>query len=204
MQAFCSVTCGLSHSRAASETCSRRDLLRVGMVLVAGSGLGLLAPGSDNAKAASNSLEFLELRALDDSKKESRLPEFRKLADGVKVQDIAEGEGPSVEDGSRVAVHYVIRRSNGYFVDASYGFDRFDTFSFTSGSGDVIKGFDIGTKGMKPGGRRRFLVSPDQGYKTGTSKTSPGPIPPDWGNRRALSAHASEPLLFEVQVVKIR
>uniref|UniRef100_A0A7S2ZSS3 Uncharacterized protein n=1 Tax=Rhodosorus marinus TaxID=101924 RepID=A0A7S2ZSS3_9RHOD len=92
MEAFCSITCGLSHGRARPETCSRRDLLRAGTVLVVGVGLGLLAPGSGKAQAASNSLEFPELRALDDSKKESRLPEFRKLVDGVKVQDIAEGE----------------------------------------------------------------------------------------------------------------
>jgi len=51
---------------------------------------------------------------------------------------------------------YVLRRSNGYFVDSSYGFDRFDTFDYKAGSGEVVAGFDQAIKGMYPGGRRRW------------------------------------------------
>lgn len=98
----------------------------------------------------------------------------------------------------------MLRRSNGYFIDASYGFDRFETFKFLAGSGEVVEGFERAVKGMKVGGRRRFVVPPALGYVNGTGKGCAGPIPPDFGARRSLASHAKEPLIFEVMVVKIR
>ncbi|CDF35968.1 unnamed protein product [Chondrus crispus] len=152
---------------------------------------------------AQSRIEGPELRGLDESTENQ--PPFVELGDGVKAQEISGGRGASrVEDGSIVSVKYVMRRSNGYFIDASYGFDRFETYSYRAGSGQVVKGFDIAVRGMGIGGRRRFVLPPRLGYVTGTRKNDPGPIPPDFGARRSLASHAKEPLIFEVQVVKIR
>lgn len=148
-------------------------------------------------------IEGPELRGLED--KSEGQPGFRDLGSGVRVQEVASGTGTEkVEKGCVVGVKYVMRRSNGYFIDASYGFDRFETFSFRAGSGEVVPGFDIGLMGMQVGGRRRFVVPPEVGYVGGVGKEKPGPVPPDFGARRSLTAHRKEPIIFEVQVVRIR
>ncbi|CAN8067251.1 unnamed protein product [Agarophyton chilense] len=149
---------------------------------------------------AKATIEYPELRGLAEI--DERTPVFRQQ-NGVKMQDLYEGNGDSeVQSGSMVSVKYVLRRSNGYFIDASYGFDRFETFSYRAGAGQVVKGFEAGIWGMKEGGRRRFIVPPELGYVDGTRGA--GPIPPDFGAKRSLSSHAKEALIFEVQVVKIR
>ena len=153
-----------------------------------------LAPSVANAD-----LKYPELRGLN---AELKSPIFVSR-NGVKLQEIAFGSGEeTVEPGNTVSVKYVLRRSNGYFIDASYGFDRFDTFSFKAGTGDVIEGFDRGIQGMKVDGRRRFIVPPELGYVNGVKGA--GPIPPDFGAKRSIISHAKEPLIFEVLIVKIR
>lgn len=161
-------------------------------------GAVIALPLSANAR-----IEGPELRGLSDNS--DGQPLFLDIGSGVKAQEVAPGTGDEkVETGSVVGVKYVMRRSNGYFIDASYGFDRFETFTFRAGEGQVVKGFEVGVNGMRVGGRRRFVVPPRLGYVDGVAKGRPGPIPPDFGARRSLTAHAKEPLVFEVQVVKIR
>mmetsp|Transcript_11896 Transcript_11896/g.18886 ORF Transcript_11896/g.18886 Transcript_11896/m.18886 type:complete len:279 (+) Transcript_11896:11-847(+) len=129
-----------------------------------------------------------------------------KYSTGLKVQIISEGdeEGSEVGPSSFVQCQYVLRRANGYFVDASYGFERLDTFDFKMGKGKVIAGFEEALKGMHPGARRRFVVPPELGYVKGVGNDKPGPMPPGWGEKRALDSHRREPLVFEVQVVKVK
>ena len=43
-------------------------------------------------------------------------PKFFKTPSGVKVQELAIGNGAEVHKGDRVLVDYVLRRSNGYFI----------------------------------------------------------------------------------------
>lgn len=88
-------------------------------------------------------------------------------------------------------------------MDASYGFDRFETFIWTVGKGEVIEGFDKGVLGMRQGERRRFVVKPEVGYVEGVKKGAKGPLPPGWGEKRALASHVKEPLVFEVLIVKV-
>lgn len=126
------------------------------------------------------------------------------LAD-VRVEDFSVGEGPEVEAGSVVTVRWVLRRSNGYFIDGNYGFDRFEDFTFTAGTQDTITGFDMGCRGLRAKGRRRFTISPDVGYAaTGAKPGTPGPLPIEGAKRRAIRAHSNEPLIFEVYAVKVR
>jgi len=93
-----------------------------------------------------------------------------KYSTGLKIQEISPGEGEEVGASSFVSLHYVLRRANGYFVDASYGFDRFETFDFKMGKGQVVQGFEKAVLGMKPAGRRRFVLPPELGYAAGVGR----------------------------------
>ncbi|XP_058219114.1 peptidyl-prolyl cis-trans isomerase FKBP16-1, chloroplastic-like isoform X2 [Rhododendron vialii] len=51
--------------------------------------------------------------------KEPEVVRTQKLASGVRIQDVIEGEGPEAREGNLVEVNYVCRRSNGYFVHST-------------------------------------------------------------------------------------
>eukprot|EP00611_Tribonema_gayanum_P010784 TRINITY_DN2088_c0_g1_i2.p1 TRINITY_DN2088_c0_g1~~TRINITY_DN2088_c0_g1_i2.p1 ORF type:complete len:204 (-),score=28.89 TRINITY_DN2088_c0_g1_i2:1652-2188(-) len=55
------------------------------------------------------------------------LPQFRALPSGVRITDIQVGNGAEVKEGSTVSLQWVLRRSNGYFVDSSeaHNYDPF-------------------------------------------------------------------------------
>ena len=58
--------------------------------------------------------------------------EFEKLPSGARYADLKRGTGAAVQRGSRVSLQWVLRRSNGYFVDSSQTKDNnFDPFVFT-------------------------------------------------------------------------
>uniref|UniRef100_A0A6N2KZ06 Vesicle transport protein n=1 Tax=Salix viminalis TaxID=40686 RepID=A0A6N2KZ06_SALVM len=121
--------------------------------------------------------------------KEPEVIRTLKLASGVKFQEIIEGEGSEAQEGDTVEVNYVCRRSNGYFVHSTV-----DQFSGESSpvilpldENQIIKGLKEVLIGMKVGGKRRALIPPSVGY---------------FGPRRSLFSHATEPLIFEVQLLK--
>jgi hypothetical protein len=66
-----------------------------------------------------------------------------------------------VSAGKFVKVHYTGRlAANDKVFDSSVGAKP---FRFRLGAGDVIKGWDVGVKGMRVGGKRRILVPPEMG-----------------------------------------
>ncbi|KAI8553057.1 hypothetical protein RHMOL_Rhmol06G0315400 [Rhododendron molle] len=125
----------------------------------------------------------------------------QKLASGVRIQDVIEGEGPEAREGNLVEVNYVCRRSNGYFVHSTV-----DQFSGESSpvllaldEKQIIKGLMEVLVGMKVGGKRRALIPPSAGYINEYLQ----PVPEEFGPRRSLFSHANEPLVFEVQLLKV-
>jgi len=101
-------------------------------------------------------------------------------------EDQAAGSGEAAKAGDRVKVHYTGRLLTGQKFDSSR--DRGDPFEFTIGQGEVIKGWDEGVVGMKPGGKRKLTIPADKAYgATG----SPPKIPPN------------SPLEFDIELLEI-
>ncbi|MCK2240592.1 MULTISPECIES: FKBP-type peptidyl-prolyl cis-trans isomerase [unclassified Crossiella] len=107
--------------------------------------------------------------------------------DYLDITDLEVGDGPEAVVGQEVTVHYVgVSHSTGQQFDASW--DRGDTFSFPLGGGRVIKGWDMGVKGMKVGGRRQLVIPAHLGY----------------GNRGAGAAiKPGETLIFVVDLIAV-
>ena len=98
----------------------------------------------------------------------------RTLAGGLKVTDIKVGSGPMAESGSTVAVHYTGWLTDGTKFDSSL--DRGQPISFAIGSGQVIRGWDEGLKGMRVGGKRKLTIPSALAYG---AEGRPPVIPPD-------------------------
>ena len=115
--------------------------------------------------------------ALGDGVEAEVLPRdaYKKLPSGVIYADISLGSnGEIVREGSKVNIQWVLRRSNGYFVDSSAVSDSVP-FIFTVGDPvGAIHGLDEGIRGMKVGGSRRILIPPALAYIVGLMKVSLG------------------------------
>ncbi|CAN1252582.1 Peptidyl-prolyl cis-trans isomerase FKBP16-1, chloroplastic [Linum perenne] len=123
------------------------------------------------------------------------------LSVAILSVEVIEGEGPEAGEGDVVEINYVCRRSNGYFVHSTV--DQFNGESspviLALNENQIIKGLKDVLVGMKVGGKRRALIPPSVGYVNESLK----PIPEEFGPRRSLLSHAKEPLIFEVQLLKV-
>jgi FKBP-type peptidyl-prolyl cis-trans isomerase len=106
---------------------------------------------------------------------------------GLKYQDLKVGTGDAAKKGDKVEVHYTGWLSkDGTKFDSSV--DRKETFSFELGAGEVIKGWDEGVAGMKPGGKRKLIIPAKLAY----GEKGRGKIP---GNAE---------LVFDVELIKVK
>ncbi len=86
----------------------------------------------------------------------------------MTVEDKKIGDGVVAKAGDTVEVNYV-----GTFEDGKE-FDSNNSFKFTLGIGEVIKGWDNGVEGMKAGGIRKLTIPSDLAYG---ARGVPGVIP---------------------------
>jgi FKBP-type peptidyl-prolyl cis-trans isomerase len=86
------------------------------------------------------------------------------------------GTGNEVAEGKTVQFTWVMRRSNGYFVDSNVDFDP---FIYKVGNlKKAMKGIDDGIRGMKQGGVRRLNIPAKLAFLPGgVADDAPGPIP---------------------------
>jgi FKBP-type peptidyl-prolyl cis-trans isomerase FkpA len=105
----------------------------------------------------------------------------------VKIETLAPGKGTGAVDGDTLVVHYTGTLLDGKKFDSSH--DRNQPFDVTLGQGRVIKGWEQGLQGMKPGEKRRLTIPPELGYG---DRGAGGAIPP------------GATLIFEVELLEIR
>ena len=110
-----------------------------------------------------------------------------KMENGLIIEDIIIGEGEEAKDFNKVFVNYTGKLEDGSTFDSSLKPGR-SPFTFTLGSGSVIKGWDLGVKGMKVGGKRKLTIPSELGYG---SRGAGGVIPPD------------ATLIFEVELIEV-
>lgn len=92
----------------------------------------------------------------------------------LQTTDLKEGEGPAAAAGDKVSVAYVgALAKDGTEFDTSYTSKQ--PFSVVLGQGQVIKGWDQGLVGMKPGGVRQLVIPPDLAYGAEGSPPKIGP-----------------------------
>lgn len=106
---------------------------------------------------------------------------------GLEIYDVVVGTGTEAVAGKTVTAHYVGVLTNGTKFDSSL--DRGQPFSFALGTGAVIRGWDLGIQGMKIGGKRRLVISPELGYG---SQAVGGVIP------------ANSTLVFDVELLGVK
>jgi FKBP-type peptidyl-prolyl cis-trans isomerase len=111
---------------------------------------------------------------------------YKKLSSGVIYADMQLGTSDeTVQPGSRVNLQWVLRKSNGYFVDSSAVNDSVP-FIFTVGDHTAIAGLDEGVQGMRVNGVRRLLIPPSLAYTQGVDDGNPGPLPVGYGPRQQI------------------
>ena len=97
----------------------------------------------------------------DDKKKDPpKLPpldskEWKALGDkGLKVWDVKEGKGDAAKAGAMVTIHYTGWTLDGKIFDSSVTRGEPAQFPLKN----LIKGWQVGVPGMKPGGVRRLSI----------------------------------------------
>ncbi|KAK6842139.1 hypothetical protein PG987_002999 [Apiospora arundinis] len=108
-----------------------------------------------------------------------------KVVQGVTIDDRKIGSGRAVKKGNKVGVRYIGKLQDGKVFDSN---KKGKPFQFTAGSGQVIRGWDVGVMGMAVGGERRLTIPASLAYG---SKSQPG-IP---GNST---------LVFDIKLLEIK
>jgi peptidylprolyl isomerase len=113
--------------------------------------------------------------------------DYTTTESGLQYYDFVVGNGPPVEIGKPVSVHYTGWLEDGTRFDSSY--DRGQPAVFVIGVGQVIPGWDEGLADMNTGGIRQLVIPPELGY--GSQGAGGGRIPPD------------ATLIFEVELIAV-
>jgi len=151
--------------------------------------------------------------ALADSDENAVVPReaYKKLPSGLVYADLRKGTGEVAEVGKKVNIQWVLRKSNGYFVDSSEVSGSVPFVFTVADKNGAIEGLDEGIRGMKSGGVRRLLIPPSMAYVGGVEDGKPGPIPVGFGPRqqirRVMGLRKDVPgeyLYLQVQLTRVR
>jgi len=113
---------------------------------------------------------------------------IKTMENRLIIENLVVGEGTEAQDFNKVVVNYTGTLEDGSVFDSSLNPDR-EPFTFTLGVGSVIKGWDLGVKGMKVGGKRKLTIPSDLGYG---DKGAGNIIPP------------GATLIFEVELMDVK
>ena len=112
---------------------------------------------------------------------------IKKMENGLLIEDLVVGDGAEAKDYNKVVVNYTGKLEDGSVFDSSLNPGR-SPFTFTLGTGSVIKGWDQGLKNMKVGGKRKLTIPPDLAYGAN-------------GAGNAVPPNAT--LIFEVELLEV-
>ena len=101
-----------------------------------------------------------ERKMSDGSDGTSADPELKDAGPGVRYRDLREGRGEPCPAGAKVKVRYTGWLSDGTVFDSTEGQDPVEM-----PLGLAILGWQSGIPGMKPGGVRKLVIDPEQGYR---------------------------------------
>jgi peptidylprolyl isomerase len=138
------------------------------------------APSAPPAPKASTNLK--------DTKSKPTIPRpTGKPPTKLVVKDIVVGKGQAAKKGDKLSMQYVgVTFSSGQEFDASW--DRGQPLDLQLGKGMVIKGWDQGLIGIKPGGRRELIIPANLAYGAQGQPPTIGP---------------NEPLVFIVDALSV-
>ena len=88
--------------------------------------------------------------------------EWKKQKSGLEIWDVKEGKGDAVKAGGTVTVHYTGWLTDDKATKFDSSLDRNKTVTFPLNR--VIKGWQEGIPGMKPGGVRRLKIPAELAY----------------------------------------
>ena len=111
--------------------------------------------------------------------------ETKTTKNGVKYETLKEGTGDELKPGSVALFHYVGKLENGTIFDSSR--DRGEPYKVAIGTGQLIRGWEEATPGMKVGEIRKLFVPAAMAYKDRATDKIP----------------ANSNLLFEVELISI-
>lgn len=124
--------------------------------------------------------------AAGEDKKLERPPldskEWKKQKSGLEIWDVKEGKGDAVKPGATVTIHYTGWLTDEKATKFDSSVDRGQKATFPLD--DLIKGWQEGIPGMKPGGVRRLKIPAELGY----------------GERARGKIPANSVLVFEIEL----
>jgi FKBP-type peptidyl-prolyl cis-trans isomerase FkpA len=141
--------------------------------------LSSCASGGAGGAPAMEALTFAPSLAVD-------LDRMTRTPSGLYYQDLRLGQGREAGAGAQVEVHYAGWLPDGTLVDSHV--PPAEPLGFIVSAGEVIRGWDEGVLGMRPGGSRKLVVPPNLAYG---SRGVPGAIP-----RNAT-------LVFQIELVAV-
>ena len=141
------------------KTGGRRTMIIPSKLAYGEAGIGFIPPNTD-LKVVVELLEVKDRVIAEKWKVDSTL--FKTTASGVKYAIISQGEGPDVEAGKIVTVHYSGYLLDGTMFDSSV--ERDEPIMFVVGQGQVVPGWDEGLQLLKKGDKARFIIPPQLGY----------------------------------------
>ncbi len=133
---------------------------------------------------------FAALAAGDDKKKPERPPldskEWKKQESGLEIWDVKEGKGEATKKGATVVIHYTGWLTDKDATKFDSSLDRGEKAEFPLGN--LIKGWQEGIPGMKPGGVRRLKIPAALAY----------------GDRDRGKIPANSTLVFEIELFEAK
>lgn len=150
------------------------------LVILLGVGFWVLTRGGTQDSRVTEAQQQAEslINSMDTTTQTNTQPEGEsyEITPGLIAQDVTMGTGEPVIAGQTVLVKYTGMLTDGTVFDASERHaETVNGFSFQLGAGGVIKGWDLGVAGMKPGGVRMLTIAPELAY----GDRDLGAIPPN-------------------------